>query len=258
MPGLKLQVFIVAASLLSFHSNFRYPQRHFGRFYPAFCATRLRSKGLILTLLICFCLENCFKPLCAAHRAVLADGQRVQRLLMDSAIQCRSAHQKQEEGLERNTYVGVRYFNWSPNDALVHRWHCLVSIDHWIYEVRGKSQEAQTKDFKSVLGFINYLTECPLALQSLSRGEKGLVRTAKGRYLCSIFTARKDQMVSAVGGYRAQILWIRVSEQGSMGPVPTHFMNGGSVGRFAPQSQGEKKKSTRASTNLFLTNVETI
>lgn len=251
MRRLKLQVFIVAASLLSFHFNFRYPQRRFGRFYPAFRAAGLRSKRLILTLLICFRLENCSKSPCAAHHAVLADGQRVQRLLMDSAIQCRSAHRKQEEGVERNTYVGARYFNWSPSDALEHRRRCLVSIDYWIYEVRGKSQEAQTKDFKSVGRFVNYLTECPLALQSLIRGEKGLVRTAKGRYLCFIFTAKKDQMVSAVGGYRAQILWIRVSEQGSMGPVPTHFMNGGSVGRFAPQSQGERKKNPPEPQQIF-------
>lgn len=142
MRGLKLQVFIVAASLLSLHSNFRYPQRRFGRFYPAFHTGGLRSKRLILTLLMCFCLENCFKPLCAAHHVVLADGQRVQQLLMDSAIQCRSTHRKQEEGVERNTYVGARYFNWSPSDALVHRRHCFVSIDYWIYEVRGKSEEA--------------------------------------------------------------------------------------------------------------------
>lgn len=146
----------MAASLLSFHSNFRYPQRRFGRFYPAFCAAGLRSKRLILTLLICFRLENCFKPPCVARRAVLADGQRVQWLLMDSATQCRSAHRKQEEGVERNTYVAARYFNWNPSDALVHQRHCLVSIDYWIYEVRGKSQEAQTKDFKSVWRIINY------------------------------------------------------------------------------------------------------
>lgn len=131
----------------------------------------LLSKRLILTLLICFRLENCFKPLRTAHHAVLADGQRVQQLLLDSAIQCHCAHRKQEEGVERNTYIGVRYFNWSPSDALVHR---LVTIEYWIHEVRGKSRGAQTKDFKSVWRFINYLTECPLALQSLSGGKKGL------------------------------------------------------------------------------------